>query len=107
MRREGRKLERDFQRELVQELRNTFKGCIIMKNDASRKQGIPDLLILYRDRWAALEVKRSAREVNADRPNILQQRYNVELMEGMSFARFIFPENKQEVLNDLQQALQS
>ena len=53
------KLERDFQSRLIKELKQIFKGCIIMKNDSSYIQGIPDLLILYRDKWAALEVKKS------------------------------------------------
>lgn len=107
MRSGDKKRERDFQRDLIQELRNRFKGCIIMKNDASRQQGIPDLLILHKDKWAALECKRSAKDAEADRANILQQSYHVERMNEMSFARFIFPENRQEVLNDLQQALES
>ena len=67
-----------------------------MKNDASYIQGIPDLLVLYRDKWASLEVKKSA---NAKRqPN--QQHY-VGLMNEMSFSRFISPENKDEILNEL------
>ena len=94
------KLERDFQARLIKELKQIFKGCIIMKNDSSYIQGIPDLLILYRDKWAALEVKKSA--TASHRPN---QEYYVELMDEMSFASFIYPENKEEVLYELQQTL--
>ena len=94
------KLERDFQARLIKELKQIFKGCIIMKNDSSYIQGIPDLLILYRDRWAALEVKKS--ETAPHRPN---QEYYVELMDEMSYASFIYPENKEEVLYELQQTL--
>lgn len=53
-------LERNFQANLIQKLKRMFPGCIVMKNDASYKQGIPDLLVLYRDRWASLECKKSA-----------------------------------------------
>ena len=53
-------LERDFQAKLIKELKMIFKGCIIMKNDSSYIQGIPDLIILFEDKWAALEVKKSA-----------------------------------------------
>ena len=89
-------LENKFQAKLIKELKETFQDCIVMKNDSSYIQGIPELIILYRDRWAALEAKKSAR---ANRqPN---QEYYVELMDQMSFARFICPENKDEVLDEL------
>ena len=94
------KLERDFQAKLIREIKQIFKGCIVMKNDSSYIQGIPDLLILYRDKWAALEVKKSATAHH--QPN---QEYYVELMDEMSYASFIYPENKEEVLYELQQTL--
>jgi hypothetical protein len=94
------RLERDFQPTLIKELKEMFPGCIIQKNNASYQQGIPDLLILWNDRWAALEVKKSANE--PPRPN---QPYFVEQMNKMSFSAFIYPENKEEVLDALQAAL--
>ena len=94
------RLERDFQAKLIKELKVMFKGCIIVKNDPNYIQGIPDLLILYNDRWAALEVKKSATAHH--QPN---QEYYVDLMDQMSFAAFIYPENREEILYELQQAL--
>ena len=94
------RLERDFQAKLIKELKVMYKGCIIVKNDPNYIQGIPDLLILYNDRWAALEVKKS--ETAHHQPN---QEYYVDLMDQMSFAAFIYPENKEEILYELQQAL--
>ena len=94
------KLERDFQRNLIKELKDIFVGCIIMKNDSSYIQGIPDLLILYKDKWAALEVKKSA--TASHRPN---QEYYVDKMDEMSYASFIYPENKEVVIDELQQTL--
>ena len=91
--------ESKFQKDLKDELRKRFPGCIITKNDANCIQGIPDLLILYKDKWATLEAKRSA---NA--PHQPNQDYYVERMNQMSFSAFIFPENKEEVLNDLARA---
>ena len=92
--------EGKFQAELIKEIKNSFDDCLVMKLDSSYIQGIPDLLILHNDKWGALECKKSA---NAHRqPN---QEYYVDLMDKMSFARFICPENKDEVLHELQQSL--
>ena len=96
------KQENSFQADLIKDLKEIFPGAIVTKLDANHIQGIPDLLILYRDRWAVLECKRSADE--PFRPN---QEYYIDLMNKMSFAAVIFPENKQEVLNELQSALRS
>lgn len=92
-------LERRFQTKLIKDLKETFEGCIVMKNDAGYIQGIPDLLILHNDRWAALEVKRSANAKH--QPN---QDYYVGKMDEMSFARFVCPENEEEVLHELCEA---
>ena len=92
------KLETEFQASLVKELEEMFPNAIIFKNENT--QGIPDLTILEGDRWALLECKRS--ENSTHRPN---QDYYVEKANKMSFSRFIYPENKEEVLNGLQQAL--
>lgn len=92
------KLERDFQAGLIKEIKKRFNGCLVMKTDPTYIQGLPDLLILFKDKWAALEVKRSLKANK--RPN---QQYYVDLMNNMSFSRFICPENKEEILNELQQ----
>lgn len=94
------KLESGFQDKLRDTLKELFPGCMLFKMD--QIQGIPDLLILYKDKWATLECKKSA---NAKRqPN---QEYYVGLMDEMSFSRFICPENKEEVLHELQQTFRS
>lgn len=95
-------LENKFQANLIKELKRLFPGCIVMKNDASYIQGIPDLLILYNDKWASLECKKSASA--SKQPN---QEYYVDQMNRMSFSSFICPENKEEVLYELQQSFQS
>lgn len=92
------KLEKDFQSKLIKDLKKMFNGCIILKNDPNYIQGIPDLLILFKDKWASLECKKSK---NANKqPN---QEYYVNIMNKMSFSRFICPENKEEILSELQQ----
>lgn len=94
-------LERDFQKKLVKEIDQLLPGCIVTKVE-SYIQGFPDLLILYNDRWALLECKKSENEPH--RPN---QDYYVDLANKMSFARFICPENKEEVLHELQRSFGS
>ena len=91
------KLESGFQDRLIAELKEMFPGCMVFKMD--QVQGIPDLLILYGKRWASLENKKSATAKR--QPN---QEYYVDLMNRMSFSRFICPENKEEVLSELQKA---
>lgn len=94
--------ESNFQADLKKELKRIFPGCIITKLDSGDIQGIPDLLILYKNKWATLECKKSKNE--SKRPN---QEYYVRLMNEMSFSRFIYPENKEEVIDELQQTFRS
>ena len=94
-------LESQFQRKLITELQTRFPGCLVLKNDPEYLQGIPDLTIFYKNRWATLECKKSA-----DAKKQPNQEYYVEKMNTMSFSRFICPENKEEVLNELQQSFQ-
>ena len=91
-------LESKFQSDLKKELKKIFPGCIVTKLDSGDIQGIPDLLILFKNKWATLECKKSASA--SKRPN---QEYYVGLMNKMSFSRFICPENKDEVLGELKQ----
>ena len=94
------KLESNFQSDLVDALETMFPGALIYKNET--KQGLPDLTVLYKDHWALLECKAS--EKSTHRPN---QDYYIDRANEMSFARFIYPENKEEVLHDLQQAFRA
>ena len=92
------KLESSFQKDLMDEIRDRYPGCVILKNDSSYIQGFPDWTILYKDKWAVLEAKRSK---NAKKqPN---QPYYVDKLNTMSFSRFVYPENKDEVLNEIEQ----
>lgn len=92
-------LESGFQSDLIFELNKRLPGCIVLKNDPNYIQGFPDLTILYRNKWAVLECKRSRSEKH--QPN---QDYYIEELDKMSFASFIYPENMEEVLDELQQA---
>lgn len=91
--------ESQFQADLILDLEVIFPGCLVLKNDTSYRQGIPDLVIFYGNRWAFLECKRSLEE--RYQPN---QEYYLEKLDRMSFASMICPENKEIVLNELQRA---
>lgn len=94
-------LENRFKTKLIQDLKNLFPGCMVVHLDPNEIQGIPDLLVLYKDKWAALEGKKTA---NASvRPN---QSYYVNKMNDMSYASFIYPENKEEVLYEISRVFQ-
>lgn len=89
-------LENKFQANLIKKIKKLYPGCIVMKNDPTYIQGIPDLLVLYKDKWASLECKKTAKARH--QPN---QDYYVNQMNDMSFSSFIYPENEEEVLNEL------
>lgn len=90
--------ESKFQSNLKKEIKETFPGCIVTKLDSGDIQGIPDLLVLYKNKWATLENKKSEKATH--RPN---QDYYVGKMDDMSFSRFVYPENKEEVMKDLKE----
>lgn len=96
------KKESEFQANLIKKIKKLFPGCIVQKNDSSYIQGIPDLTVLYGKHWAALECKCS--EKASKRPN---QEYYISKMNEMSYAKFVSPENEQEVLDELQQSFQT
>lgn len=95
-------LERDFERGLKKRLESIFPGCLYLKLDPTAIQGIPDRLVIWQDRWAALELKRSPRAKK--QPN---QEYYVDMMNEWSFAAFVHPGNVEEVLDALQRAFRS
>ena len=92
-------LESRFKTKLINEIEKMFPGCIVVHLDPNEIQGLPDILVLYKDKWAALEGKQYENAMH--QPN---QDYYIDLMDDMSFAAFIYPENKERVLNELQQA---
>lgn len=89
-------LENKFQSKLIKEIKKEFPGCMVLKNDPTYIQGVPDLLVLYKEHWCSLEVKKSAKAKH--RPN---QDYYVDKMNDMSYSSFIYPENKEIVMEEL------
>ena len=91
------KLESSFQKAFINELKARYPGCTALKNDSGYIQGFPDWTVLYKDKWAVLERKRErgARK----QPN--QEYYVDTLNEKGGFARFVYPENADEVLEEI------
>lgn len=101
-------LEKDFQAKVIKEIKSMFPECFVLKCDGSNvPQGFPDILVINNNKWAVLEFKKSKKErysKNGSRPN---QEYYISRLGKMSYARFIYPENKEDVLHELQQALRT
>ena len=94
--------ESDFQKNLIDKIKQKFPDCIVMKNDPNYIQGIPDLIVLYKNKWATLECKKKS---NSKRqPN---QDYYISKMNKMSFSSFIYSGNEKEVLDELQRTFES
>lgn len=91
--------ESQFQGKLIKAIKDKFPGAVVMKNDSSYIQGIPDLTILYNNHWAMLECKKSS--TASHQPN---QDYRVNELNTMSFASFICPENMEETLDAMAQS---
>ena len=94
--------ESKFQSDVINEVKQRFPDSVVLKNDATYCQGIPDLTILYKNKWARLECKKDAK--SPKRPN---QEYYVNKLNEMSFSAFICPQNKEEVMNELERSLKS
>lgn len=92
----GGKAEGEFQKGLIKDLKLIFEGCMITKNDEQYIQGIPDLTVFYKDKYAILECKKSA-----DAPYRPNQEYYLDIFNKMSFARTVYPENKNDILDEL------
>ena len=96
------KKESEFQHSLIKELKERFPGAVVLKNDANYIQGIPDLVVLYGDKWGMFECKASSSA--SHRPN---QDYYISSLNKLSFASFISPETKEEVLNELERSFKA
>ena len=95
-----------FQKKVIDDLKKQFPGCMVLKNDANYIQGIPDLMVVHKDKWAALEVKKSEEAYKASLEDQPIQTHYISKMNNMSYASYIYPENKEEVFNELQQTFE-
>ena len=94
--------ESEFQSKLIKELKDRFPGAVVLKTDPNYIQGFPDLLMLWKHHWAALECKRDVGSYR--QPN---QEFYIDFLNKLSFASFINPTDKSEVLNAMERSFQS
>lgn len=96
------KVESQFQKNLVKEIKAMAPSgdITVLKNEASMIQGIPDLVVFYKDKYAMLEVKKS--ENASHRPN---QDWYIKKFANEAFGYFIYPENKDKVLDAMKNYL--
>ena len=101
--------EGKFKTELKNEIMERLPGSMVFYLNPNDIKGIPDMGVLYESRWAVLEAKKSEEDYKKDlrKPEKQNQSYYVDKMNKMSFAAFIFPENKEEVLNAMESALRA
>ena len=97
-------LESNFQKNLIKEIGSRFEDSVILKNDSGYKQGIPDLSVFYKNHWAWLEVKKNRIEMEKSLKRNEKQAYYINMAARMSFGSYIYPENKEEVLNAMERA---
>lgn len=90
--------EGKFQSKLKEDIYKTFPEAFIHKTECNERQGAPDLLITYKGRCAYLECKRSADA--SHRPN--QDYYVNKINKDGGFARFIYPENADETMKEME-----
>lgn len=91
------KKESAFQAGLVRKLRGFEWVKRVIKNDPNQIQGFPDLTVyLTNGKWALLECKQH--EAAKRQPN---QQFYIQDMAESGFARFIYPENEEEILREL------
>ena len=87
-----------FQAWLIKEIKHRFTGAMVIKTDPTYIQGFPDLIVFYKSCWVALECKKNK---GAHRqPN---QEFYVSKMNAMSMAKFVYPENAEDVLDDMEE----
>ena len=90
------KKESEFQSDLIKQIKKDLPGSLVLKNDSGYLQGIPDLVVMNGNQYALLEVKKSP-----DEPHQPNQDYYIDKAKQESFGKFIFPENKEEILSEM------
>ena len=91
-------LESEFKKQFINRLKAQLQGVDLdFVNTKPYNRSMPDLIILGPNVWAALEFKKS--EHTSRQPN---QEYHILRLLNKGYARFVYPSNSEEVLNELE-----
>lgn len=92
-------LESQFKRHVKCSIRDRFPNLDLdfIDTNAYNFRSMTDLVVLGPEVWAALEFKRSE-----DSPHQPNQDYHISRLNKKGYASFVFPENLEEVLDELE-----
>ena len=91
------KSESTFRTGFIKKLKKLSPDIYVEYADPKKINGIPDLIIFCREKYARIETKKST---NASKR--LHQEYYINLFKSQGvYATFLSPENEEEVLNEL------
>ncbi len=93
--------ETNFEKKVIEKLMRWYPDAIVLKIHPGLNPGFPDRLALIGSSWLAFEVKRSID--SAKRPN---QDYYIDLLNQMSAASFVYPENQERFFDEVQRTFQ-
>lgn len=93
--------ESTFQHKLIKMLRKIPKSSFIVK-EAKAIRGIPDIIGCIDGTYVALEVKKNKGEAQKNTGRIcLQKKFIRDIQCVGGYASFIYPENHEEILEEL------
>lgn len=93
--------EARFKAVVVRDL-NKFERCYFFSKVADGVRGIPDLICCINGTFVALELKKSEAEANKSSGRIVLQRRIIRTIKASGgYACITYPENWQEILEDI------
>lgn len=90
-------IEGTYRSKLIKKLKVHFPGLIVLHNNPNQIKGIPDLTLLYHNRYAMLETKMAPN--SSKRPN--QDTWISYFERQGAFSAFVNASNEKEIINEL------
>lgn len=91
-------LESKFKEKFFEEFKAKVPQTGILYKASFSKRSYPDVVLLGPNgRWAVLEFKRAEKAARR-----IHQALHIEILSEMGYARFVSPENSEEVIRELE-----